>query len=535
MQANETVPRERLVDELALRGAVRPVVVACGLVCILGMQACSEELAPLRRSLVPAPAHSDTGHAPYVADAAAADATAVPAPGPGFTIYPLSPSASSVAPGGTFSFAIKLAYVGPALTDDYEVFLHLVGPGKPDWFDHAVYPVPGPKSSTWAGVTTFSGTLAIPASASGTYTVMAGVHHATPGAETANIRMSPATAAVAERFAAGAIGYRYAIGTVAVTTAGGPTLPVTPPTTSPGWAQAVIDDMTTASEATLAKRGSGTMTAYASLGSIGGTGGNYDSIVGICSGVCDHFAQNVAGAISWTWIWAGAQNNASHSLVLARRARGYYLSKSTGQWVLAFESRPVGVPEQIDETTGTGAQLNPDTQVAVDAMTTSLKPDAFYKYELWGQATIGHTAFQDAKAWFFSTQLSVTTDGSGIDDRASSEFIVKVGADFYTAESLAASDYPGARARYINIANGQLTAGVCDTCYPYVVMDGLGGRYRKIPTDGSWITVTAISMSPTFGGSALPPPWGDYSVPSPYAQPPYALTASEILANPPPQ
>jgi hypothetical protein len=454
-----------------------------------------------------------------------------PAPSPGFTMYPLESKVLTAAPGGTISFTIELAYVGPKLSDDHQVFLHLVGPDKPNWFEHSLYPVPGPKSSTWNGVVKFAGTLTLPANAAGTYKLMAGINHPEAGKESANIRMMSGGSSVVEHFGSGPIGYRYEVGTLNVTAAAPPS---GGPLSQAAWSQSVIDDMNKASDQNQVASGSGTATAHAWMGSVGMSGGNYQSIVDICAGTCDHFAQRVSGAISWTWIWTGANNKSQHTRVLARRARGYYLSKSTGKWVLAFDNRPVGAAQSIGSAMS-GESGVADTQQQVDASTTSVKPDAFHKYELWGQGNVGHAAFTDAKTWFVSTQLSLTPDTSGIDDRAQAEFIVKVGVDFVTDESVTATDVPGAPARYINRSTGQLVANPCNTCYPYKVMDGMGGRYRRIPTDGSWITVTSIGMAPTFGGNGLPPPWGNYTQTSPFAQPPYVLTPSEIIANPPPQ
>jgi hypothetical protein len=496
---------------------------------------CAIAMFTLAGCNVPADASSDAPdtQAPTVprGNSPAAQATPAqrPPPGPGFTMYPLASKLSAVAPGATISFTIELAYVGPRLTDDHAVFLHIVSPNKPDWFDAGVM-VPGPKASSWNGVVQFSGTITLPANATGPFKLMAGINHPQPGKESPNIRMTPADPSVKEHFGTGAIGYRYEIGAIDVAA----NAPPAGSLSAAAWSKSIIDDMTLPSEETWVANGSGSMQAHAWLASIGGSGGNYKSIVDICAGTCEHFAQNVSGAISWTWVWAGAKNKSQHTRVLARRARGYYLSKSSGKWVLAFDARPSGAAQSIGASTSSEGGI-PDTQVQVDASTTSIKPDAFHKYELWGQGDIGHAAFTDAQTWFLSTQLSVVSDGSGIDDRAQSEFLVKVGADFVTSESATATDVPGAVARYINTATGRLVANTCNTCYPYKVMDGMGGRYRKIPTDGSWITVTAIGMSPTFGGSGLPPPWGDYTQPSPFAQPPYVLTPSEITAKPPPQ
>jgi hypothetical protein len=102
-------------------------------------------------------------------------------------------------------------------------------------------------------------------------------------------------------------------------------------------------------------------------------------MAGLCQGTCDHFAQNISGAISWTWVWAGANHRARHALVLARHARGFYLPKTTNQWVLAFDGRPTGAAEAVAVVGGINSGANPDTQQQVDAFTTSLRPDGDYR------------------------------------------------------------------------------------------------------------------------------------------------------------
>jgi len=118
--------------------------------------------------------------------------------------------------GEKLAVKLTLRYAGStALSDDKQVFIHFVSASRPEWFEFSLYPLAGPKSSTWQGEVPFAGEVNIPTSASGVYSIQVGVNDGSSVTESANIQLGYG-AGITETFGAGKIGYRYKVGSITV-------------------------------------------------------------------------------------------------------------------------------------------------------------------------------------------------------------------------------------------------------------------------------------------------------------------------------
>lgn len=114
---------------------------------------------------------------------------------------------------------------------------------NPNWFEFSLYPVPGPASSTWNGLTEFAGEIQIPSTAAGTYSIQIGVNDPQSSGASRNIKLEYSSP-TKETFGSGEIGYRYIVSQINVNAP-------TPTPAGPLSLDLLIDDMSKPHESTV--------------------------------------------------------------------------------------------------------------------------------------------------------------------------------------------------------------------------------------------------------------------------------------------
>ncbi len=142
------------------------------------------------------------------------------------SIVSFSTPNSKVDAGQKVSLKVEINREGPKLPDGKNVFIHFVKASNPNWFEFALYPVPGPLSSSWSGLVEFNGEIQIPTTASGVYTVQIGIHDPLSQSPSKNIKLEYSSP-FEETFGSGEIGYRYVVSQIEV-------IPLESPAPSPG-------------------------------------------------------------------------------------------------------------------------------------------------------------------------------------------------------------------------------------------------------------------------------------------------------------
>jgi hypothetical protein len=136
--------------------------------------------------------------------------------------------------------------------------------------------------------------------------------------------------------------------------------------------------------------------------------------------------------LPWLVIFDGVNNEATNTRVHIRGMRAWILSRSTGEW------RSLGLsPGVSGYNTGksslVGGSASEDKRTNADG-SVEIKPpsDTSLAWHGWwnnGRVVIDPT---DIQALLFTLQARLTVDNPGItDDRARSQYLVQVGADYY--------------------------------------------------------------------------------------------------------
>ncbi len=150
--------------------------------------------------------------------------------------------------------------------------------------------------------------------------------------------------------------------------------------------------------------------------------------------------------IQWFVIYEGVGNAGHNVRVETRRPKTYYLSKSTGRWILlgqhagtswfpAAKSNIIGTDGSVDERT------NADGSVAIKIPVKS----SYVHHGIWPLGIVDiSTIVADIAAIFSTVQARLIVDDSNRpDDRPSAVLLMNSGADYYpTAGSTAADSFP---------------------------------------------------------------------------------------------
>ncbi len=153
----------------------------------------------------------------------------------------------TVAAGGTVRFGVTLRHTSCAMpVAGRQLFVHLVHPDRPAWFDFAVYPVPAPPSEQWANQMVIEGTMIVPQELHGTFQVQVGVNDGSTSNATQNMALGFGST-MTETFGDGAIGYRYVVGTLVISER-----PATGDGDAQAFARRIIEDMTLPNDGALA-------------------------------------------------------------------------------------------------------------------------------------------------------------------------------------------------------------------------------------------------------------------------------------------
>jgi len=274
---------------------------------------------------------------------------------------------------------------------------------------------------------------------------------------------------------------------------------------------------------------------------------SYKSIVDMMAGHNPYFANNYSANILIATINAIAGHSSVNACVELRHGFVQVL-RSNGQWEFAYHSAPLYgkrlpngdlnynvVPGTQTQLPGGILRIQPGPAIAAPADETN---SGIWGYEVWpsdwdnsGNAVnfwgkVDKTLFQDAKCYVFGLQARLALwDTSGVDDRASSFFVIQ------TCSNCRASPYPGYR--YISDTGFKTDSPALG--YPYGSSDdSYSPWHRIVPGDWQWIVCATVRELGGLAASIMPP-WGNWSGTWPYVTPGnQSITAAQFYANPPP-
>lgn len=274
---------------------------------------------------------------------------------------------------------------------------------------------------------------------------------------------------------------------------------------------------------------------------------SYESIVNACSGHNQYFPTNYAANIQFATINAIDGHTSTNACVELRHAFMQVL-RSNGSWEFAYHTAPMYgkrlpngdlnyniVPGTQTQLPGGILRIQPGPAIAGPAGETN---SGIWGYEVWpsdwdgsGNAVpfwgkVDKTLYQDGQCFVMGLQARLALwNESGVDDRASSFFVIQTGCDFYSSPN------PG----YRYITDAGVTTSTYGAGYPYGAFDGSFGPWQRIvPGDWQWfVCVTVTDLAAVASGT--PPPWGSWSTPWPYVTSgDESITEAQFSANPPP-
>lgn len=237
--------------------------------------------------------------------------------------------------------------------------------------------------------------------------------------------------------------------------------------------------------------------------------GNYAQAVNLAPG----YAPTFDNITSWCWAFVGKDHEADNAAIEVRYSDLYALRDSSEQWELIDSGRPSGY-----RGTSSGSSGELKDEVVVDADTIRVRPGApprtdLNSYEMWTPNAARQIDFvHDIKAVYASCQMRVVTlDPSQPDDLDRARYAGQMGFDFWRRSA------------------GPFNPGVTQFWGP-------NGRMKPITSE--WQTFSVVGLAPyDRSWSNLPGELGfgpAWTVPNPYLDPPYTITADELRANPPP-
>ncbi len=154
---------------------------------------------------------------------------------------------------------------------------------------------------------------------------------------------------------------------------------------------------------------------------------------------CDYWT----GYVQWFVVFEGEGNAANNVRVETRNPQSWYLSRTTGQWILMGEATNTGwfyatksnvmwVPGEIDIYTGAGGS----TVMRVD------RNHPYTYHGVWPLGKIDTSAYvHDIAAIYTTVQARLVLDNAtGPDDRANAVWLLQSGADYYPYPTADASN-----------------------------------------------------------------------------------------------
>lgn len=132
-------------------------------------------------------------------------------------------------------------------------------------------------------------------------------------------------------------------------------------------------------------------------------------------------------------------NPATNTMVQLRSMKSYYLSKSTGEWILCCDSDKSGFggAKYSESFGGKGTIKYTPRDESSNGGGISVNAGSGYNYHFWHAGSRGQLVTDDVAALFMTLETRlVVDDTSKTDDRDTARFMVSVGADIWCPDDM---------------------------------------------------------------------------------------------------